>query len=148
MKYLLDSNIISDFYDKYSEVNPKIFQKLESLSDEDHIYVSILTLFEFEYGWANAPEDKKFIIKQKIIEVQQDFEFLPLTFKGAEVYGLLKKAIKDSRLLNKETIKKYNIDLMVGATAIENNCILVSSDSIYEELKNIFSGLRIENWAK
>ena len=59
MNYLLDSNTISDLYDKWSNDHGKIYQHLHSLSDRDTVYVSILTFYELEYGWANAPDDKK-----------------------------------------------------------------------------------------
>jgi predicted nucleic acid-binding protein len=59
MKYLLDSNIISDFHDEFSSGHPKISGKLTSLTDTDRIYISILTLYELEYGWANALDDEE-----------------------------------------------------------------------------------------
>ena len=46
MKYLLDSNIISDFYDKFSSGHSKISKRLGSLTDADRVYISILTLYE------------------------------------------------------------------------------------------------------
>ncbi len=146
MKYLLDSNIVSDFYDKFSTGYPKISQKLSSLADTDGVYISILTLYEFEYGWANAPDKKKTVIKQKIAEVQQDFEILPLSPRGAQLFGVLKKVIKDSRSLTKENIKKYNIDVMMAATAISKNCILVNADTVYSEIQRLNSELKLKNW--
>ncbi len=146
MKYLLDSNIVSDFYDKFSAGYPNISQKLSSLVDTDSVYISILTLYELEYGWANAPDEKKAVIKQKITEVQQDFEILPLSPRGAQLFGILKKAIKDSRSLTKENIKKYNIDVMMAATAISENCILVSADTVYKEIQRLNTELKLKNW--
>ena len=58
MDYLLDSNIISDFYDKNSSHHHKIAQNLRVLSDEEQVFVSIITLYELEYGYSNAPKDK------------------------------------------------------------------------------------------
>ena len=146
MKYLLDSNIVSEFYDKFSAGYPKISQKLSSLADADSVYISILTLYELEYGWANAPDEKKAVIKQKIAEAQQDFEILPLSPRGAQLFGVLKKAIKDSRSLTKENIKKYNIDVMMAATAITESCILVSADTVYTEIQRLNSELKLGIW--
>ena len=146
MNYLLDSNTVSDLYDKFSEDYPKISQKLLSLTDNDQVYISILTLYELEYGWANAPDEKKEVIRQKITEVQEDFEVLPLSAQGARIFGELKKAIKDSRSLSKENIKKYNIDLMMAATAMTANCILVSADTLYPELQHVNGALQLDNW--
>jgi len=62
------------------------------------------------------------------------------------LFGVLKKAIKDSRKLNKESIKKHNVDIMLAATALVENCILVSADSIYIEIQRLNPKLVLENW--
>jgi len=58
-KYLFDSDTISDLYDQFSKGHLKIFEKLSSKNSTDEVYISILTLYEFEYGYANAPDEKK-----------------------------------------------------------------------------------------
>lgn len=58
MIYLLDSNTISDFYDKGSVNHPKILNKIAKLKDTDNVAISVLTLYELEYGLANAPDNK------------------------------------------------------------------------------------------
>jgi len=146
MNYLLDSNTVSDLYDKWSKDHAKISQKLCSLPDSDTVYVSILTFYELEYGWANAPHDKKGVIRQKIREVQQDFEMFPLSLQGAKVFGDLKKIVKDSRSPSKENMKKYNVDLMLAATAISVNCILVSADTLYTDLQRLHQTLQLTDW--
>jgi predicted nucleic acid-binding protein len=147
-KYLFDSDSVSDFYDKSSDGYTKICENLSSLEDTDEVYISILTLYEFEYGYANAPDEKKTVIMKKIEEAQKDFEVLPLLKEGSQLFGVLKKAIKDSRKLNKESVKKHNIDIMLAVTAIVENCILVSADSIYVEIQRLNSKLILENWLK
>lgn len=146
MNYLLDSNTVSDLYDKWSPDHPKISQKLRSLADTDRVYVALLTLYELEYGWANAPDEKKEVVRKKINDVQQDFEILPLSLQGARVFGELKQAIQVSRSPSKENMKKYNVDLMVAATAITANCILVSADTLYAELQKLNQKLHVSNW--
>jgi predicted nucleic acid-binding protein len=148
MKYLLDSNIVSEMHDKFSVAYVKIAQKFFSLTDHDQLYISILTLYELEYGHANAPEEKKPNIRQKIREVQEDFEVLPLSPPGAKLFGVLKKALKESRRLTQENVKKHNIDVMMAAIAITENCILVSTDAIYLDLHVLNPELRWENWLK
>ena len=54
MKYLLDSNIISDFYDPLSVGHPQIYYRLTQLTANDRVFVSILSLYELEYGFANG----------------------------------------------------------------------------------------------
>jgi predicted nucleic acid-binding protein len=145
-KYLLDSNTISDLYDKFSDDHIKIIDKLSALKEMDKVYISILSIYEFEYGYANAPTEKKSIVQKKIEEAQQDFEVLPLSKEGAQLFGILKKKIKDLKNLNKEAIKKHNIDIMLAATAIVEDCILVSADSIYLDIQQFESKLILENW--
>jgi predicted nucleic acid-binding protein len=147
-KYLFDSNSVSNFYDKSSDGYTKICENLSSLEDTDDVYISILTLYEFEYGYANAPDEKKTAVRKKIEDAKKDFEVLSLPKEGSQLFGVLKKAIKDSRKLNKESVKKHNIDIMLAATAMVENCILVSADSIFVEIQRLNSKLTLENWLK
>lgn len=59
MNYLLDSNTVSDLYNRSSPQHNVIFERFSTLTDVDNVYVSVLTLYEMEYGYANAPDDKK-----------------------------------------------------------------------------------------
>ena len=59
MNYLLDSNTVSDLYNKASLQHGSVRNRLAALTDKDNVYVSVLTLYEMEYGYANAPMDKK-----------------------------------------------------------------------------------------
>lgn len=70
MKYLFDSNIISDFYDPFSDGHFKIYKRLNQLTENDQIFISILSLYELEYGFANAKEEHKPAIRHKIQETQ------------------------------------------------------------------------------
>jgi len=94
------------------------------------------------------PATKKTAVRKKIEDVLQDFEVLQLPEKGSQLFGVLKKAIQNSRKLDPKSIKKHNIDIMLAATAIVENCILVSADSIYVEIQRFNSKLALENWVK
>jgi predicted nucleic acid-binding protein len=144
--YLLDSNTVSDFYDKFSSGHPQIANQLLSLQSDDSVYMSILTLYELEYGFANAPEEKKAVVRQKLTDAQKDFEILPLSKSGATLFGVLQKQLKETRKLSKENLKKHSVDIMIATTAITNHCILVSADAIYMELQQFKMGLQLENW--
>ena len=146
MRYLLDSDVISDFYDKSVSSHPAIAARLGSLEDSDEVYISILTLYELEYGLANAPADKQETIRKKIVETQNDFTVLPLSAEGAERFGALKKALRDRRSLTKRGAKSHNIDLIIAATAVVEECVLVSGDSIYQELRKSHPELLLEIW--
>lgn len=146
MTYLLDSNTISELYDPSASRHAAVSKHVSALSDHDHAYISIVSLYELEYGWANAPDEKKSAIRQVITEVQTDFGVLALSAQGATVFGALKKRIKDARSPSKENMKKFNVDLMLAATAITTQCVLISADIVYKELQHYYSSLQLENW--
>jgi len=145
-RYLLDSNTVSDFYDKSAAGHPHIANQLLSLQSDDSVYMSILTLYELEYGFANAPEEKKAVVRQKLTDAQKDFEILPLSNSGATLFGVLQKQLKETRKLSKENLKKHSVDIMIATTAITNHCILISADAIYMELQQFKMGPQLENW--
>jgi hypothetical protein len=58
----------------------------------------------------------------------------------------LKKALKKDRGLKKENIKKFNIDLMIASVAITEECVLISADAVYQELRQINPDLKLINW--
>jgi predicted nucleic acid-binding protein len=138
MNYLFDSNTISDLYDKDSLNYEQIAQQLADLTFEDHVFISVISLYEFEYGYSNAPEGKKILVRKMIDEAKQDFNTLPLAEEGSVYFGRLKKSLVNTRQLKKESAKKHNIDIILASTAIINSCILISADEIYTDLKNHF----------
>lgn len=146
MRYLLDSDIVSDLYDKSADDHEKISTRLGSVEDSDDVCISILTLYELEYGLANAPEEKQDVVAAKIAEAQRDFGVLPLSVAGAQHFGALKKSLKDHRSLTQAGIKKHNIDLMIAATALAENCTLVSADAVYADLRKSHAELQVEDW--
>ena len=146
MNYLFDTNIISDLYDTGSKQHPAIIERLNALSDSDSLAVSIVTLYELEYAYANAPDDKKVIIRNDINHLKANFEVAPLSIASAEMFGVLKKQFKDSRMISKENIKKHTIDIMLASCAICDNYIMVSADKIFPALKQLYNGLYIEDW--
>ena len=123
MKYLLDSETISSFYNEADEHYEDINSKIMSLSD-DEVYISVLTLYELEYGRANAPDDKVSMLRDRTQLAQSDFIILAVPLMGAELFGELKKGLRDHWGLQEEdeakqkNIKRYNIDLMLASTAI------------------------------
>ncbi len=146
MRYLLDSDIVTDLYDKSAVNHPRIISRLAALDDADEVCISILTVYEFEYGLANAPADKRDVIGKKVVEAQKDFEALPLSSAGAKFFGALKKALRDRRALTPEGIKKHNIDLIIAATALAEGCRLVSGDAVYKEFRTSHPDLTLDDW--
>jgi predicted nucleic acid-binding protein len=146
MKYLFDTNIISDLYDTSTKQHLTIIERLNTLSDLDSLAISIVTLYELEYACANAPDDKKVIIRNDINHLKANFEVAPLSIVSAEMFGVLKKQFKDSRMISKENIKKHNIDIMLASCAICDNYTMVSADKIFPVLKQFYNGLYVEDW--
>ena len=83
MRYLLDSNTISELYDTDASHHSAILGHLGALTDRDQVCISVLSLYELEYGWANAPDEKQPAVRQVIAAAQSDFEALPLSVQGA-----------------------------------------------------------------
>jgi predicted nucleic acid-binding protein len=146
MRYLLDSDTLSDLYEPASPGHTGVARRLAQLSDADKVFISILALYEVEYGYANAPEGKKALIRQRIADMRGDFEILPLTPEAARLFGSLKAALSQFRGLSNEKSKIHNIDVMLAATAVTESCTLISADSIYGDLQKADPMLQIENW--
>ncbi|MDD2660196.1 MAG: type II toxin-antitoxin system VapC family toxin [Methylococcales bacterium] len=146
MKYLFDSNTISDLYNAPSQPYQNICKRLSQLADADEVAISIVTLYELEYAFHNAPDNKQAIIRNDINHLKSNFSIMPLSIPSAEIFGQLKKQFKDSSMINKENIKKHNIDMMLASTAICENSILVSADKIYIHLQQLNNNLHTEDW--
>lgn len=146
MLYLLDSDSLSDLYEPVSSGHQSITQRIASLSNTDLVVVSILSLYEMEYGYANAPEDIRPAIRRRISAAQSHFSLLPLTPEAARLFGTLKARLATLRRLSKKASKSHNVDLMMAATAITEGCTLISADGIYSDLQQIDPTLRVENW--
>ena len=146
MRYLLDSDSLSDLYTPSSSGHQSISHRITTLSDEDLVFISILAIYELEYGWANAPEDKKPLIHERIASLQTHFSILPLTPEAARVFGSLKAQLRTARQLSQEKIKMHNLDLMLAATAVTEGCTLVSGDGLYADLRGLDPALQVENW--
>lgn len=146
MRYLLDSDSLSDLFEPSSPGHQSIARRFTALIDSDLVFVSILALYELEYGYANAPDERKPVIRQRISSLQSDFSILPLTPEAARLFGALKARFRNFRQLGKKSSKTHNVDLMMAATAITEGCILIAADSIYSDLQRLDPTLRIENW--
>jgi predicted nucleic acid-binding protein len=146
MEYLFDSNTVSDFYNSQSEDHAKIYERVSSLQETDNLYISVLTVYELEYGYANAPELKREAVRQKVEEAKQLFGMLAVPIEGAPLFGRLKKQVKDARRLTKENIKKFNVDIILATTAVTQGCVLVSADALYGEIQQFCPELKVENW--
>jgi len=146
MRYLLDTNTVADIYDSEAANRPKLLRRIRLLKDEDELCISILSHCELQYGYENAPPEIKEKTRKEIQTILTDFVVLPLRGNVATQYAKLKYGVKGLRQITRDKLKRYNIDMLLAATALEEDCILVSEDSIYKDLQKVIPDLRVENW--
>jgi predicted nucleic acid-binding protein len=99
-----------------------------------------------EYGFGNAPQGLKPVLRERISAIQGDSPILQLSPDAARTFGSLKAMLRSLRQLTSKAIKAHNVDIMLAATAIVEDCTLVSADGIYSDLQQLDPALRVENW--
>jgi predicted nucleic acid-binding protein len=144
-RYLLDSNVVSDLYNHSAKNHLKILERLSLLKRED-VFLSILTIYEFEYAAANSPEARKLVADNEIAAMKDNFKILMLSNNQAKIFGNLKAQYKTHKQINAENIKKHSIDLMIAATALDYDLTIVSADKIYSDVQSLHSDFKLENW--
>ena len=147
MKYLFDTDSVSFFYDAAREPeHSRINKQVSGLRNEDMVCLSVLSLYEFEYSYWNAPTARRAAIRETIVKIEQTFEIIPLKRAFAPIYGEIKSLLKRSRGRKSKEMKRHNIDLMLAATAIAESSIVIGSDSIYRGLSTLYPQFQCENW--
>lgn len=148
MKYLLDTDVVSLLYDDQRKAHYEtLHRKLSQLNNEDELHTSALVIFELEYSFFNAPDEKKAGIRNTINSVLSEFNaILPVTTALAPIFGELKAQLKHAKNLNRKDLPQYNIDLILASTAIHTSAVLVGNDHIYRELLALNERFAFENW--
>jgi len=149
-KYLLDSDIITYLEEKESMFHASVKSNLSRLSDDEEVYISVLTLYEMHYGMSFVKGDpgkyRKLLAVQKSIKSR--FPILPLSERGAQIYGEIKSLYRKNTGIKKKPIKQHDVDFILTSTAIEYGLVIVSNDNIFQKLRELFPDLQVENWAK
>jgi len=65
-----------------------------------------------------------------------------------ELYADLKVLYKKHTGINKKSMKKNNLDILIASTAIAENATLISYDGIFKKLSEIEPKFKWENWLK
>lgn len=128
-KYLLDTNICIYFL--------KGQYKLDILLEQagtKNCFISEVTVAELKYGAENSQQVDK---NRKVVEdFINSFTIIPI-FNALDVYA------KEKARLRKNGMPLDDFDLLIGATAIANDLILVSRNvSDFKRLEKI----HVENW--
>jgi predicted nucleic acid-binding protein len=148
-RYILDSNILSALEDSESPEYTNLFNKLSSLKEEDEVCVSIISLYEYNYGIFNAPDKGLSKQLQRAKEtLLKIFKIIPLSLRGAELYGKIKAEYKKRNGHSRSDMKRHNIDIILASTAIEQDAVIVSKDKIFSKIHEINQDLQFENWGK
>ena len=147
-RYILDTNIVSDLQTD-TEVGSKILEKLKNLDADDEVLVSIIVLYELVYGLNNISDEKqKEAVEQGISFIKKYLSIIPLDMKEIDIFANLKTKYKKATGINKNAIKRHNLDLLIASTAIAMDAIIVSDDGIFEKLMEIEPSLKYENWLR
>ncbi|EDN71368.1 PilT-like protein [Beggiatoa sp. PS] len=152
-RYLLDTNAVSALTQEHAGDYQKIAAKVASL-EEAELYISILSIYEMEYGafHANDPEiAHQARLAIQLIKDEDEMTVLPLTEAGAEIFGEIKEQYRKEKGIGKKALQKHNVDLILAATAIEVRATYVSHDNkdrIFEILQNIRDDFDWEDWTK
>ena len=147
-RYILDTNIAS-LLGSQKDGSKKILEKFYELNDDDNIMVSIVTLYEAQYGLENSEDkEQQKEIKANIRYIEKFFEIVPLDMKEMIYFAQLKIVYKKYTGINKKSMKKNDLDILIASTAMAKDAILVSDDGIFEKLAEIEPRFRFENWLK
>jgi len=147
-RYILDTNIAS-LLGSQKDGSTKILEKFYKLNDDDNIMVSIVTLYEAQYGLENSEDkEQQKEIKANIRYIEKFFEIVPLDMKEMIYFAQLKIVYKKYTGINKKSMKKNDLDILIASTAMAKDAILVSDDGIFEKLAEIEPRFRFENWLK
>ena len=130
-KYLLDTNICVYFLKGLFNLDIKIEK-----ADVENCFISEITVAELKFGAENSENREK--NRKTIDEFVNGFTVIPI-FNSLDIYA------REKARLRKKGAPLDDFDLLIGATAISNNLILVTRNiSDFERLK----GIEIENWVE
>jgi len=151
--YLLDTNIISYLTDSKSPYRNAVKEKLFSLSENDRVAVSIVTLYELAYGLATFEESKtdKNNRDEKLFEsgiefIKEYLDIFPLSVEEIDIFGKIKAKYKEQTGINTKALKKNDLDFLIASTAISQGAVLVSNDGIFGDIIEYGFGLEFEEW--
>ena len=130
-KYLFDTNICIYYIQGKFSLKEK-FRKI----NKENRFISEITLAELKFGVKNSQSQKK---NQEVLD---DFltgiQVLPI-INSLDIYA------EEKVLLRKQGKPIDDFDLLIGASAIANNMILITNnESHFQRISNI----KIENWTK
>lgn len=133
--YLFDTDILSNLVKK--RPSPYLIERLRVIPQEKQ-YISSITIGEIVYGAFKSDQKEKHLIqlKDKLIPLVQ---LIPFDMKEAFAYGEIRS------ILEKSGTPLNDTDLMIAATAVANNLVLITGN---EKHFSVIKNLQVENWLK
>jgi len=127
-KYILDTNVcISIFKNKYG-----IREKIIKIGHKN-CFVSEITIAELFYGASKSGQQRHF---EDVTNVLRLFGVVPI-YSALKLYGCLKAK------LEQQGQRIDDFDLLIGATAVQNEMVMVTSNTKhFDRIPNI----KIEDW--
>ena len=133
MKYVLDTDIISYFL----KGDMRIVNKLLA-TDPKSIFTTSINYSELLFGALNAQHNSKKLLNDAV-EIPRIMHVIEYNLEAAEIFATLKAGlVKKGQIIT-------DMDLMIAAVAIVNNCTLVTNnEKHFRRIKK----LKIANWKK
>lgn len=127
-KYLLDTNVLISMFRNYGDVRSRILS-----AGFKNCCVSEISIAELFYGAAKGGRQKNY---EDINNVLRQFEIVPI-YPCLEKYGIIKAE------LERKGLRIDEFDLLIGATALQNQLVVVTAN--VKHLERIPS-ITVENW--
>ncbi len=130
-KYLLDTNICVYYLKGMFAIDQKILKV-----GIENCYISVITLAELQYGVANSAEHKQTHNQQVLDNFAENLQVVPLE-TCLKVFAQIKTHLK------KQGQIVDSFDLLIAATAIANEMVLVTHNTKHFER---IEGIILEDW--
>lgn len=163
--YLLDTNIVSFWFDKTKPGHLSVRQQIDSLPSQTPLVLSAISLGEIEYGHralgaAVDAEREAALLEfvERRLPVTLSVDKHTRTYYGSlrarlfERYapaGRRRKGLRPEELIDPTTARELGIqenDLWIASQALEHNLVLATNDRL-ARLRDVAQELRVEDWA-
>lgn len=134
MSHLLDTNIVTAILKGNSKVVNRL---LKSALQKQNVFISCITYFEIESSLLAVNATKKLVNFKKLCHSDLKILFL-------DRLEIIKEASTIYADLRRKGTPIQKTDILIAATVITNNLILVSDDSDMLRVQ----GLTVENWLR
>lgn len=138
MKYILDTNIISEFQKQVA--NDNVVRKAKSNKNES--VIASVTWYELLRGLKRMPDGKRkeYIRNYLFVDVAEFYEILPYDKRCAELQSSI------SAKLESVGLPAPYQDTQIAAVALANDLILVTRNVKDFSAVQEYFPLKIENW--